>query len=384
MTPNVAKQVRQAVTAQLCEHVLFSVPFLLLVALSWGLMFYPYVAPQHTLLWLFGNLIVLALRWGHVKWRQGHLHLVQHQRVEHEIFIGVTCTSIIWSMGMLLYLDVLPPSHRAALIILSCLLLTGGSILLIGSRRCFYGLISPLGLTMLLVLWQGGDQERILSCILAGYLLLFLSALVRRLRREQLTSLYHRFTNADLVAELRSVSEHLQLASRLDGLTGIANRAHFDHSLERAWRRCYRAKAPLSLILLDVDYFKQFNDHYGHQWGDECLQQVAAALAEALRREDDLAARYGGEEFALLLPATGQQGAWQIAEQVRQRIKDLAIPHARSRIASVVTGSIGVATLVPDESMSAGELVQKADAALYQAKHNGRDRVEAALQGRAA
>ncbi len=186
-----------------------------------------------------------------------------------------------------------------------------------------------------------------------------------------MASLYHRFSNADLVAELKAVSEHLKLTSRLDGLTGIANRAHLDYCLERAWRRCHRARAPLSLVLVDVDYFKQFNDLYGHQLGDECLQQVAGLLAEVQRREDDLAARYGGEEFALLLPCTSMQGALQIAENVRVALKDLSIPHQKSLVSGRVSCSFGVATLVPDQSLSISELIQKADAALYQAKHNG-------------
>ncbi|KUE79890.1 diguanylate cyclase [Aeromonas schubertii] len=384
MTASVTKQVRQAVVTQLCEHVAFSLPCLLLVAISWALMFYAYVEPRQTLVWLGSNLLLLGLRWVHLLWRQGMLERVDHERLEHELFIGVTSSSILWAMGILIYFDLLPDAYRASMLILISLILTGGSILLIGSRRCFLGFLLPLGVTLLLELAFGSEQERILGCMVAGYLFVFLTTLVRRLRRDMLASLYHRFANADLAAELKAVSEHLQLASRLDGLTGIANRAHLDHCLDLAWRRCRRARAPLSLILLDVDYFKQFNDLYGHQEGDACLQQVAGVLAEALRREDDLAARYGGEEFALLLPATGHEGARQVAEQVRRAMRQLAIPHGRSRVSGVVTCSLGVVTLVPDPSLRVSDLIQKADAALYQAKHNGRDRVEVALKGRAA
>ncbi|ENY70403.1 hypothetical protein G114_18591, partial [Aeromonas diversa CDC 2478-85] len=307
MTASITKQVRQAVVTQLCEHMAFSLPCLLLMAVSWALMFYAYVEPRQTLIWLGSHLLLLGLRWAHLLWRQGMLDRVEHQRLEHELFIGVTITSILWAMGVLAYFDQLPDTYRASVLILVSLILTGGSILLIGSRRCFLGFLFPLGVIQLLDLALGSEQERILGCMIAGYLFVFLPTLVRRLRRDMLTSLYHRFANADLAAELKAVSEHLHLASRSDGLTGIANRACFDHSLEQAWRRCHRAKAPLSLILLDVDYFKQFNDLYGHQKGDACLQQVAGVLSGAQRREDDLAARYGGEEFALLLPATGHR-----------------------------------------------------------------------------
>ncbi len=129
---------------------------------------------------------------------------------------------------------------------------------------------------MLFELGAGNEQERIVSCMLAGYLFVFLPTLLRRLRRDQVASLYHRFSNADLVAELKAVSEHLKLTSRLDGLTGIANRAHLDYCLERAWRRCHRARAPLSLVLVDVDYFKQFNDLYGHQLGTSACSRWRA------------------------------------------------------------------------------------------------------------
>lgn len=384
MTPSVTKQVRQAVIEQLYEHVAFSVPCLLLVTISWALLFYSFVPAQQTLLWLSANLGVLALRWLHVTWRRHRPFERSLSWLEHELFIGVTITSIIWGSGVLLYIDALPASYRASMVVLATLILTGGSMMLIGSRRCFFGFIIPLGIALLVELGLGSEQERVLACMLAGYLFVFLTSLVRRLRRDHLSSLYHRFANADLAAELKAVSEHLQHTSRLDGLTGIANRAYLDYSLDLAWRRCRRARAPLSLILLDVDYFKQYNDLYGHQAGDECLQQVAAVLSEAQRREDDLAARYGGEEFALLLPATNHQGAWQVAELVRQRIKQCDISHARSKVSAVVTCSIGVATIVPDSSLALSSLIQKADAALYQAKHNGRDRVEVALQGHAA
>lgn len=384
MTQSVTRQVQQAIMGQLYANASFSQPCLALLAVGWSLLFHDYLPAAEALGWLGLVSLLLLVRWWHLRWRRTRLMQLPLPMLERELFIGATITSIVWALGVLLYMDKLPDTYRAAMLMLSSLILTGSAIMLFGSRRTLYGAVLPLGFAMLFELSGGNEQERIVSCMLAGYLFVFLPTLLRRLRRDQVATLYHRFSNADLVAELKAVSEHLRLTSRLDGLTGIANRAHLDDSLARAWRRCHRARAPLSLVLVDVDYFKQFNDHYGHQLGDECLQQVGCLLAEVLRREDDLAARYGGEEFALLLPCTSQQGAVQIAEQVRAALRALDIPHHKSLVSGRVSCSFGVATLVPDQSLSMAELVQKADAALYQAKHNGRDRIEVALMGKVA
>ncbi|MGE6108582.1 GGDEF domain-containing protein [Aeromonas sobria] len=384
MSQSVTRQVRQAIMVQLYTHASFSLPCLALLALAWSMLFHDYLPALEAWSWFGLVLLSLCARVWHLRWRRARLDSTPLAQLEIELFVGVTITSIIWSLGVLLYMGALPDAYRAAMMMLASLILTGSAIMLFGSRRAFYGAVLPLGLTILFELGQGNEQERIVACMLAGYLFIFLPTLLRRLRRDQAASLYHSFSNANLVAELKQVSEHLKLASRRDGLTGIANRAHLDHCLAKAWRRCHRAQAPLSLVLVDVDYFKQFNDHYGHQSGDECLQQVAALLAKVPRREDDLAARYGGEEFALLLPCTSMQGALQVAEQVRDALKQIHIPHQKSLVSGRVSCSFGVATLVPDNHATIADLVQKADAALYQAKHNGRDRIEVALMGKVA
>jgi diguanylate cyclase (GGDEF)-like protein len=177
---------------------------------------------------------------------------------------------------------------------------------------------------------------------------------------------------------LREANRRLERLSQLDGLTEIANRRAFDEALALEWRRCCRAETPLSLAMVDIDCFKDYNDHYGHRRGDECLRLVARALRESVHRAGDLVARYGGEEFALLLPAMDAEHAAAFAEMVRARIQALAIPHATSGVAPAVTISAGVATLVPPRAAVPGSLVEAADRALYRAKRDGRNRVEAA------
>lgn len=161
----------------------------------------------------------------------------------------------------------------------------------------------------------------------------------------------------------------------MDGLTGIPNRRRFDETLTLEWNRTRRHGAPLALILLDIDFFKSYNDHYGHPQGDDCLRKVAAVLAATLQRASDTLARYGGEEFAAILPDTSLDSAVDMAELMRCRVMDLAIPHGYSRVAACVTVSLGVAACIPAERNSAAELVEAADGALYQAKHAGRNRV---------
>ncbi|MEM9542215.1 MAG: diguanylate cyclase [Cyanobacteria bacterium P01_E01_bin.42] len=166
----------------------------------------------------------------------------------------------------------------------------------------------------------------------------------------------------------------LQRLATFDGLTQIANRRCFDETLEREWRRMMRDEEPLSLILCDVDRFKSYNDTYGHQAGDDCLQKIAAAMAEAAQRPGDLVARYGGEEFGLILPSTPSYGAVTVAKNIRKSLKGLKIPHEQVRT-GYVTVSFGISSLIPTTRSSFAGLLEAADRALYQAKAEGRDRI---------
>lgn len=180
-----------------------------------------------------------------------------------------------------------------------------------------------------------------------------------------------------LTHKLDSANRELTRLSAVDGLTGIANRRQFDEALLREWRRCLRAREPLSLLMVDVDFFKQYNDGYGHQAGDECLRTVAETLQGKLRRPADIVARYGGEEFAAILPDTGPEGAMQVAETMRLAVRELGVEHEGSAF-GVITASIGVASLVPQQAEGMPRLVGAADWALYEAKRQGRNAVQMA------
>lgn len=177
--------------------------------------------------------------------------------------------------------------------------------------------------------------------------------------------------------EMRELNEKLESYSFVDGLTKITNRRMLDESIAKEWNRSLRAQSPLAFIMIDLDYFKKYNDHYGHQQGDECLKKIANILNGVAHRSTDLVARYGGEEFAILTPYANIEQATQLAQICRAAIEEEAIPHAATGEANLntVTVSIGVNSLIPDENNSIAQLIQGADQLLYKAKNAGRNRV---------
>lgn len=183
---------------------------------------------------------------------------------------------------------------------------------------------------------------------------------------------------AERTEALEKANAELEGLSMLDGLTGIANRRRFDTTLQSEWRRAQREQTPISLVLCDVDHFKAYNDHYGHQAGDEALKAVAKLLADSLHRPADLAARYGGEEFALILPATDTAGALQVAESARQCVRRAGLARDDLAKGAQLSISLGVATRVPDQNTTPETLIAEADRQLYQAKQRGRDQVACA------
>lgn len=243
------------------------------------------------------------------------------------------------------------------------------------------------------------ESERIASCIEVGaddYITkpfdhIILRARVcaclerKRLRdqeeynRQRLETAFKQLEEA--YQELERVKNQLEMMSRKDGLTGIANRSYFEETLDREWKASARNGEVFSLVMFDIDFFKQYNDTYGHLAGDECLRQVAQTAAANVLRPRDIVARYGGEEFAVVLPDTPLEGALKVAERLRQATLNLKIPHANSRVAlpePVVTISLGVASMVADADIPPSEVVAQADRGLYLAKSQGRNCVRVA------
>lgn len=181
------------------------------------------------------------------------------------------------------------------------------------------------------------------------------------------------------ITESMKVTRNLERISTIDGLTGIFNRRHFDEIMRQEWQRCARHSVPLSLVMFDIDFFKLYNDTYGHQAGDDCLKSIAFTVSHAVKRGGEKAFRYGGEEFAIILPDVDQAGAAILAEKIRSEIEKLSIPHKGSAIHTVVTTSMGIASIIPNPLSAPEIIISKADKALYQAKRDGRNRVITAM-----
>ena len=208
---------------------------------------------------------------------------------------------------------------------------------------------------------QPEDETRALEAGAADFISKpFNIAVVRARVRTQLTVK----RQADAMREL----------TMTDALTGVSNRRHFNETMAIEWRRCGRLIMPLAVIMIDIDHFKQYNDHYGHQMGDTCLQQVAAAMKRCAARPQDLLARYGGEEFILLLPQEGLDGAEVVAQRILDEVRRLRQPHAIAPTAPYVTVSMGLASVTPQENIDPDSLIRTADSLLYRAKHTGRNR----------
>lgn len=197
-----------------------------------------------------------------------------------------------------------------------------------------------------------------------------------RLRKETKARIEREKELLELSKELKKANQKLEKMALMDGLTGISNRRLFDKTLKKELKRARRKKMDLSLIMIDIDNFKEYNDTYGHQQGDQCLKKVASVLDQETKRAADFAARYGGEEFAVILPDTAKDGALKIAEDIRKRIIDLKMDHKNSAVSDFVTVSLGVSSIRPEDEVTQ-ELIKtfinQADQALYQAKENGKN-----------
>ncbi|HWR41497.1 MAG TPA: GGDEF domain-containing protein, partial [Patescibacteria group bacterium] len=183
-----------------------------------------------------------------------------------------------------------------------------------------------------------------------------------------------------LVQQLETAKKNAEETAMTDSLTNLANRRYFDETLKLEFHRLQRSQEPLSLIMIDIDYFKKFNDRYGHIAGDNCLKEVALTIKGELKRSSDVAARYGGEEFVVILPNSSSQGAVGLAENIRKALEKRSIPHLDSLFSKHVTISLGVATITPSDLNTAELVLRMADAALYRAKETGRNRVAVATE----
>jgi len=283
----------------------------------------------------------------------------------------------VWAIAWIIFIPVEEPVYLVVvatwMVGLSAAAVSAYSVSLSSLVAYFVPVVLP-GTVHLFVV--GGSLATALGLAVILYSVVVLRA-VLPINKLMLDAIRLNFNLKDEIHKRKKVEAKLREISLKDELTGLSNRRHFDNYLDTELKRAKRTLNPLSLILMDVDFFKAFNDSYGHPGGDACLQRIGRVIDTAVKRTSDLAFRYGGEELALILPNTNSDSAYMIAESIRKDVQALEIPHNGSKLSelNLVTISSGVATIISGKNTVASAIIQQADDALYQAKDDGRNQV---------
>lgn len=301
-----------------------------------------------------------------------HIDSIQ-QRYQQVIFVFGALLLGIAVLGTQIFASarLMQVNSYVALLMISIIVLALRLSLIVSALSCLSGIVLAVGI----MLWLHRPVDWAMlswSCLGSLVVTLFLGAILER--QERISFLQGLLLEHES-AERERLNQQLEQLAHQDGLTHLANRRHFDSALAREWDRLRREARPMAVLFIDVDFFKPYNDTYGHQAGDDCLAAIGGVLQHAARRPGDLAARYGGEEFVLILPGTDTTGAREVAERILADVDALDIPHAGSQVTGHVTVSIGLAARVPQQGEVAEALLEAADKAVYAAKRSGRHRV---------
>lgn len=333
------------------------------------------------LIWLGALLAITALRFVDISFSRKKLHTItDYTSLRNQFALGCALLGTAYGVGLFLFLPHLPHLHQITIIGVVITVVPVALVSFSTDKLSFLLYFLPaLGLPIFQCLLQG-DLFHLYIAIF-GIVYLYVVITLFDWHYNVLSEAINlRLTNHELVISLtninkqmEAVNKRLEAISTVDSMTNLANRRYFDDALQRELLRAQRNKMPISLILLDIDFFKQYNDEYGHVAGDNCLRLISTVLQENVKRPGDMAARYGGEEFCIIMPDTDQKGAVNLAEQIKAEVEALNIPHAKSMITNHVTISIGTATTIPGLQMTTNMLINAADKALYTAKKDGRN-----------
>ncbi|WP_233864099.1 GGDEF domain-containing protein [Paraburkholderia adhaesiva] len=326
--------------------------------------------------WLLVVYATIVIRICLTRWFRGFVAVHGFSRRAGNWYaLSVGLSGVAWGVGALLLIKA--PDVICAVLTITAIqaMVMGGAITLGAFMPAFFAFSIPAIMPMVGVLASSGEATQMVLAVCSLIFFVLISLVARNFNRSLHRALRLKFENEALVDLLSEKARELALRANTDGLTGLANRLWFDQILESEWARLKRSGAPLSVILLDVDHFKLFNDTYGHIAGDACLKQIAQVLKEACRSTSDFVARYGGEEFIVLLPEIQAEGACAVAERIRTRIAHLEIPHEASQTARHITASLGAVTVQCADLATSADAVAFADEQLYRAKALGRNRV---------
>lgn len=375
---------------------------------------WPAGKPAEILLtWLIMTLLVSVIRlYGIVLYRNNQITPAQSNYWLYAYLCGTVISGCLWGLFFLYLTGIVDVSYRNFMIIIMGGMLSAAAVTYAASLLAFnITALTLMGPVIIYFILDPDPLTRYTGYSLIIYLV-FLSIIVRQLNktledymlqefnisRLEQEKQYAAMINQELEEEIlkriqtegklkeevykaEALADRLITISSKDGLTGISNRRRFDEYLENEWNRSARSQSSLALILCDIDYYKAYNDTYGHLAGDDCLKKIAGLLEHYARRAGDMAARYGGEEFVIILPDTREDQAARIAEEFRSAVEDLQILHRASAISDHITVSLGVAAIMPSRHNKPILLINLADEAMYKAKHSGRNRVIIATPG---
>jgi len=340
-----------------------------------------YTSQIMALTWLGTLTVINALRFLDISITRTKLHTITDYRtLEKKFALGCAMLGTAYGVGLFLFLPLLPHLNQITILGVVITVIPVAMVSFSTDKLSFLSYYLPaLGLPVFQCLLLG-DLFHIYIAIF-GIVYLYVVITLFDWHYDVLAEAINlRLTNQGLVISLTSsnkqleaLNKRLEAISTVDSLTNLANRRHFDDALQRELLRAQRAQTPISLIMLDIDFFKQYNDEYGHVVGDNCLRLISTVLQENVKRPGDMAARYGGEEFCIIMPDTDQRGALNLAEQIKKEVESLNIPHGKSRITNHVTISMGTATTVPGLQVTTNMLINAADKSLYTAKKDGRN-----------
>ena len=340
-----------------------------------------YTSEVMELTWLGVLTVITAFRFVDIRiTREKLLTITDYKALEKRFALGCALLGTAYGVGLFLFLPQLPHLNQIAILSVVITMIPVALVSFSTNKLSFLLYFLPaLGLPIFQCLLLV-DLFHIYIALF-GIMYLYVVITLFDWHFNVLTEAINlRLTNHELVISLtnnnkqqEALNKRLEAISTVDSLTNLANRRNFDDAMQRELLRAQRSKTSISLIMLDIDFFKQYNDEYGHLAGDNCLRLISTVLQEIVKRPGDLAARYGGEEFCIIMPDTDQQGAVNLAEQIKKEVGSLKIPHVKSRIATHVTVSMGTATMVPELHVTPNTLINAADKALYTAKKDGRN-----------
>lgn len=340
-----------------------------------------YIHQTMGLIWLALMTVITVLRYIDISLTRSKLHtIIDYKVLEKRFATGCIMIGTSYGVGLFLFLPQLPQLNQIAVLSMIVAIIPVALVSFSTNKLSFLLYFLPaLGLPIFQCLLLA-DLFHIYAALF-GIVYLYVVITLFDWQYDVLADAINlRLTNHELVISLTNINKQqealnkrLEAISTVDSLTNLANRRYFDDALQRELLRAQRAKTSISLIMLDIDFFKQYNDEYGHLAGDNCMRLISTVLQENVKRPGDMAARYGGEEFCIIMPDTDQQGAIKLAEQIKKEVESLKIPHVKSGIADHVTVSMGTATTVPGPHFTPNTLINAADKALYTAKKDGRN-----------